>query len=172
MPKPRSGESQKDFFNRAIPMLVKEEGYPQKQAVAIAYSYWQNRHKKKQTESITEDIGGDMAATGQGGIKRYKTHTQLDNKQVEGRYTKKGDIYYQDGKPIGVYLKGSESVIFTEEFLQANPGFEDALKNKLENVGGVGLSAGLAMYAAPAKVLLRKEWPVGVRLKEHVRKLN
>lgn len=42
MPIPKRGESEKDFVHRAIPFLI-DEGYPQKQAIAIAYSMYKNK---------------------------------------------------------------------------------------------------------------------------------
>ena len=46
MPKPKKGESQKEYIGRCIPILI-EEGRKQDQAVAICYSMWRNRNKKK-----------------------------------------------------------------------------------------------------------------------------
>lgn len=37
MPKPKKGETEKDFLKRCIPELI-EEGYPQNQSIAICYS--------------------------------------------------------------------------------------------------------------------------------------
>ena len=46
MPKPESGETEKDFLKRCIPDLI-HEGKPQKQSVAICYSIY----RKEGTES-------------------------------------------------------------------------------------------------------------------------
>lgn len=46
MPNPNSGETEKEFLKRCIPDLIKNEGYPQKQAIAICYSIY----RKKGTE--------------------------------------------------------------------------------------------------------------------------
>jgi hypothetical protein len=48
MPSPRSGEIQKDFVSRCIPIVI-EEGTAKdaKQAAAICYSMWRNRKKTK-----------------------------------------------------------------------------------------------------------------------------
>lgn len=46
MPTRRKGEPKKKFISRAIPRL-KKEGYPQKQAVAIAYSMAKRKRKKR-----------------------------------------------------------------------------------------------------------------------------
>ena len=40
MPKPNLGETEKDFLKRCIPDLIKNEGYPQRQAIAICYSIY------------------------------------------------------------------------------------------------------------------------------------
>ena len=40
MPHPEPGETEREFLNRCIPELIKEEDYPQKQAIAICYSYY------------------------------------------------------------------------------------------------------------------------------------
>jgi hypothetical protein len=47
MPEPEKNENEKDFLKRCIPQLIKEEEYPQKQAVAICYSMY----RKKGTEA-------------------------------------------------------------------------------------------------------------------------
>jgi len=165
MPKPHRGEKEKEFMSRAIPMLMKEEGYPQKQAIAIAYSYWNDRHKKGHMDSITEDLGG-QGTTAQSGIKHYKTHVTTEGEKHK-RVVKKGKVFFRDGKPIGIYLKDNNAIIITEEFLKAHPGIEEKLKVKLEN-----LSGGIAMYAAPAKVMLKKYYPGEESLQKHVRKLG
>ena len=46
MPKPNSGETEKDFLKRCIPDLI-HEGKPQKQSVAICYSIY----RKEGTET-------------------------------------------------------------------------------------------------------------------------
>ena len=35
MPHPEPGETEREFLNRCIPELIKEEDYPQKQAIAM-----------------------------------------------------------------------------------------------------------------------------------------
>lgn len=45
MPTPNKGENKKDFLARCIPAVIKEEGKPQDQAVAICYSLWDNKSK-------------------------------------------------------------------------------------------------------------------------------
>ena len=40
MPKPEIGETEKDFLKRCIPDLIKNENYPQRQAIAICYSIY------------------------------------------------------------------------------------------------------------------------------------
>jgi hypothetical protein len=47
MPHPETGETERDFLNRCIPELVKNENYPQKQAVAICYSYYRREGTEK-----------------------------------------------------------------------------------------------------------------------------
>ena len=39
MPKPKSGETRKDFMMRCVPEVIKE-GKPKKQAIAICSSYY------------------------------------------------------------------------------------------------------------------------------------
>ena len=48
MPKPKKGETEKDFLKRCIPDLILE-GYLQKQAVAICYSIY--RREGTETKS-------------------------------------------------------------------------------------------------------------------------
>lgn len=45
MPKPHDGETEKDFVQRCVPVLV-SEGKDQKQAVAICYSMYREHRKK------------------------------------------------------------------------------------------------------------------------------
>jgi hypothetical protein len=40
MPKPKEGETEREFLKRCIPQLISEEGYLQKQSVAICYSIY------------------------------------------------------------------------------------------------------------------------------------
>ena len=40
MPKPKKGETEKDFLKRCIPELIEEENRPQRQAIAICYSLY------------------------------------------------------------------------------------------------------------------------------------
>jgi len=47
MPKPNKGEHKDEFISRCIPKLIKDEKYPQKQAIAICYSYWKDKDKRK-----------------------------------------------------------------------------------------------------------------------------
>ena len=49
MPKPVSKENEKDFLKRCIPELIKEEGYEQKQAVAICYSIYRKEGTEKKS---------------------------------------------------------------------------------------------------------------------------
>lgn len=46
MPTPGKNEKEQEFIARCVPIVL-EEGKEQKQAVAICYSLWQNRNKKK-----------------------------------------------------------------------------------------------------------------------------
>jgi len=46
MPKPTEGESQKDFIARCM-RYDDMQKYDQKQRLAICYSLWRNRNKKK-----------------------------------------------------------------------------------------------------------------------------
>ena len=41
--KPRKGESKDKFISRCISYIVKKEGKPQKQAVAICHNMWRNK---------------------------------------------------------------------------------------------------------------------------------
>ena len=43
--KPSAGESEDEFIGRCIPVL-RDEGKPEEQAIAICYSYWENRMEK------------------------------------------------------------------------------------------------------------------------------
>lgn len=43
--KPSAGESEDEFIGRCIPVL-RDEGKPEDQAIAICYSYWENRMEK------------------------------------------------------------------------------------------------------------------------------
>lgn len=48
MPKPQRGESLRDYVGRAIPIIKQEHPeWPQKQAVAVAYSMYREKKKKK-----------------------------------------------------------------------------------------------------------------------------
>lgn len=49
MPKPTKNETEKVFLNRCIPQLIKEEGYEQKQAVAICYSIYRKEGTGKKS---------------------------------------------------------------------------------------------------------------------------
>ena len=51
MPEPRKGESQSDYISRAISQL-RREGRPEKQAIAIAYSMWRERRKKRRQKKF------------------------------------------------------------------------------------------------------------------------
>jgi hypothetical protein len=46
MPRPRKGESRKSYVHRAIPVLIRE-GRKQTQAIAIAFSMYRDKGKKK-----------------------------------------------------------------------------------------------------------------------------
>jgi hypothetical protein len=56
MPEPLKGETKEKYIPRCISYLVKEEGKPQKQAIAICYSMWENKDKKKNEELIEDRI--------------------------------------------------------------------------------------------------------------------
>jgi hypothetical protein len=43
MPKPLPYERQEDFVNRCVKELIDKEGKSQQQAVAICYSYWNEK---------------------------------------------------------------------------------------------------------------------------------
>lgn len=45
LPRPRNGESESEFISRCISSISNE--YQKKQAIAICYSQWDNRDKKK-----------------------------------------------------------------------------------------------------------------------------
>jgi len=47
MPKPETGEIEKDFLKRCIPQIIREEEYEQKQAVAICYSIYRKEGTEK-----------------------------------------------------------------------------------------------------------------------------
>lgn len=49
MPSPEPRETEKEYMNRCIPYMIKEEGYPQKQSVAICYS----KYRKEGTEEAS-----------------------------------------------------------------------------------------------------------------------
>ena len=49
MPSPRKGEKEQAYISRAVPQIIKE-GHKQDQAVAIAYSMWRNKNKKKKNK--------------------------------------------------------------------------------------------------------------------------
>jgi hypothetical protein len=49
MPNPESRETEKEFLKRCIPELIKEEEYPQKQAVAICYSIYRRKGTEKKS---------------------------------------------------------------------------------------------------------------------------
>jgi len=51
MPKPKAGETRKDFMIRCIPEVIKE-GKSKEQAVAICSSYYENKNYGK--EKINE----------------------------------------------------------------------------------------------------------------------
>jgi hypothetical protein len=43
MPKPLLNERQEDFIGRCVEELITEEGKSKQQAVAICYSYWNEK---------------------------------------------------------------------------------------------------------------------------------
>jgi len=45
MPKPKAGESKKDYISRAIPEMI-HEGYPLKEAQGRAFGFWKTYHGK------------------------------------------------------------------------------------------------------------------------------
>jgi len=47
MPRPKKGETEKDFLKRCIPHMIKEEGYEQKQGIAICYSIYRREGTEK-----------------------------------------------------------------------------------------------------------------------------
>ena len=47
MPRPESGETEKEFLKRCIPQLIKEEGYGRRQSAAICYSYYRKYGTEK-----------------------------------------------------------------------------------------------------------------------------
>ena len=54
MPKPNSGESQKDFVSRCIPHVMKEgTAKDNKQAAAICYSIYRQSHKKSSSAAFS-----------------------------------------------------------------------------------------------------------------------
>jgi len=48
MPKPKSGETERDFLSRCIPELM-NEGYQNKQSVAICYSVYRKEGTEKKS---------------------------------------------------------------------------------------------------------------------------
>lgn len=56
MPTPRKGETQQDYVSRAIKQL-REEGKPQKQSIAIAYSMYE-QHQKTRGADPRKKTGG------------------------------------------------------------------------------------------------------------------
>jgi hypothetical protein len=55
MPKPLPNETKDEYIPRCISFMHKEGKYPQKQGIAICYSMWENKDKKKD-ESIETRI--------------------------------------------------------------------------------------------------------------------
>lgn len=41
---PRKGEKENNFISRCVSYLMKQEGIPQKQAIARCYSMWRKAH--------------------------------------------------------------------------------------------------------------------------------
>lgn len=57
MPKPKKGESKKDYVSRCIPIMIDKEGRKPDQAAAICYSiYKQKGSSKKFKKPISESI--------------------------------------------------------------------------------------------------------------------
>ena len=54
MPKPRTGESERDFISRCVPMIM-DEGKPNKQAVAICYSLWEDRQEQAEKQATVPE---------------------------------------------------------------------------------------------------------------------
>ena len=55
---PKQNETQSEFMKRCVPVL-RHEGYPDKQSVAICYSMWRKKHpqsKKGLLESINMSL--------------------------------------------------------------------------------------------------------------------
>lgn len=47
---PTPKETQTEFVGRCIPHEMNVNGMPQKQAIAVCYSKWTNRNKKKEAK--------------------------------------------------------------------------------------------------------------------------
>lgn len=55
--KPKIGEREKEFLKRCIPILIKGEGYPQNQAIAICYSiYRKDGTEEKSPKPSKKDV--------------------------------------------------------------------------------------------------------------------
>ena len=59
MPKPEIGETEKDYLKRCIPYLIRNEGYPKRQAIAICYSMY----RKDGTEAKSPKLAFDSPKT-------------------------------------------------------------------------------------------------------------
>lgn len=56
MPTPESGENKSGFLKRCIPMLIKDENRPQKQAIAICINMFERFEKKQGNVSLEETM--------------------------------------------------------------------------------------------------------------------
>lgn len=56
MPKPYEHENKKDYIKRCIPMLIKDEGKPQKQAVAACMNMFDHYMKKQDFVPVNETV--------------------------------------------------------------------------------------------------------------------
>lgn len=53
---PKPGETEKDFIGRCVPVVISEDGAPEKQAVAICYSMWDESKKRDNDMERKETI--------------------------------------------------------------------------------------------------------------------
>ena len=55
MPVPRDNEKKEDFIKRCIPYIIKE-GKSKDQSIAMCYSIWKNKNKKKNSYNDVIEI--------------------------------------------------------------------------------------------------------------------
>ena len=181
MPKPGKDETQEEFIERCMPIVI-GEGKDQDQAAAICYSLWRERDSKAVDETLVYP-GGEVKALGDGRVGGYLVRfTNPDDVDLEGEYfdaatdygtARESAAYYNHGmdarigkRTLGTgALKSDDVGVWIEAQLQLRDEYEKAVY-QLARAGKLGWSSGTAAH------LVEKErkgsavhitrWPLGL----------